>query len=318
MAARTILLLKCFVPQSPGVEYFHSGEFRNRYPSVLQESLGGLIVNGLIHFIRGHVESVDRQKLRLHPRRKDPGAGLTADARDRTAAQDAMNMDRTAGHQLRPRGHGADHHDIAVEMHDALPRADGAVEEKGFRFTGRIVIGPVTGSAASCLVARRIVSVRVASVPGRSGSVGGKLDGAARASSVELDRPVPPCECGPVRMGPLDADDMNAAFDQSLLQPRQIGGLLGNQAEIQNDRPPREEAHRVRDLVIEPSHPVGQGGLRRENERQKRTAPRPDTHRRIGGLQAGSGIGSRDGSSPCRGCGGGCCGRIDNGFDNVI
>src|SRR5258707_5414441 len=101
---------------------FHGG--------ALQPGLGRPVAKRSIDFFSGLVVAVDREQFRLDLLAIDPGRRIAVDARHRPAAQRAVNMDRSAGDDFRPRAYRAQHGDVAIGEDDRLARPNRAFEQQ--------------------------------------------------------------------------------------------------------------------------------------------------------------------------------------------
>src|SRR6476646_3871331 len=73
----------------------------NFHGVALQPGLGRPVAKRSVDFFSGLVEAVDRKQFRLDLLAIDPGRRIAVDARHRPAAERAVNMDLTAGDDLR-------------------------------------------------------------------------------------------------------------------------------------------------------------------------------------------------------------------------
>src|SRR6185295_13943421 len=84
----------------------------------------------------GAIQAGDRNQLRLHAEREDPGIGIPARARDGAAAQRCIHVDVPVRDHLRARVHHGEHHQVAAARVDLLARAQRLVDHQraGRRF----------------------------------------------------------------------------------------------------------------------------------------------------------------------------------------
>src|SRR4051812_811234 len=86
----------------------------------IEPGLSAPAAKALIDFFGGTVVTVDRQKLSFDAATKNARLSVSARARQRAAAQRAVNMDRAAGHYFGSGGDRSDHHHVAVWKKDRL------------------------------------------------------------------------------------------------------------------------------------------------------------------------------------------------------
>src|SRR6185436_6789624 len=101
--------------------YFHGVAF--------QPGLRRAVANRNVDFFCGLVVTVDGEQLGLDPLAVDPRVGVAVDARHRAAAQRPVDVDRSAGDDLRAGANRAEHGDIAFHEDDRLSRTHRAVEQ---------------------------------------------------------------------------------------------------------------------------------------------------------------------------------------------
>src|SRR6476619_448304 len=95
----------------------------------LQPGLRRAVAERVVDFFCGLVVAVDGEQLGLDPLAVDPRIGIAVDARHRAAAQRAVNVDRSAGDDLRVGANRAEHGDIAFHEDDRLTRPHRAIEQ---------------------------------------------------------------------------------------------------------------------------------------------------------------------------------------------
>src|SRR6266550_8203284 len=101
----------------------------NFHGVALQPGLRRAVAERDVDFFCGLVVAVDGEQLCLDPLAVDPRIGIAVDARHRTAAQRPIDVDRSAGDDLRARPDRAQHCDVALDEDDRLARTHRAIEQ---------------------------------------------------------------------------------------------------------------------------------------------------------------------------------------------
>src|SRR6185312_7126214 len=102
----------------------------NFHGVAFQPGLRRAVANRNVDFFCGLVVTVDGEQLGLDPLAVDPRVGVAVDARHRAAAQRPVDVDRSAGDDLRAGANRAEHGDIAFHEDDRLSRTHRAVEQQ--------------------------------------------------------------------------------------------------------------------------------------------------------------------------------------------
>src|SRR6185295_8577932 len=105
----------------------------NFHGVALQPGLRRAVAERDVDFVCSLVVAVDGEQLRLDLLAIDPRIGVAVDARHRAAAQRPVDVDRSAGDDLRAGANRAEHGDIAFHEDDRLSRTHRAVEQQRVR-----------------------------------------------------------------------------------------------------------------------------------------------------------------------------------------
>src|SRR3954470_7916509 len=127
----------------------------NFHGVALQPGLSRPVAQRRVDFFCGLVVAVDGEKLRLDLLAIDSRGRIAVDARHRAAAQRAVDVDRSAGDDLRARADRPQHRDVAFGKDDRLPRAHRVFQQQrgrllgfGLGFLRRFVSGDDAGATA--------------------------------------------------------------------------------------------------------------------------------------------------------------------------
>src|SRR5438132_3562525 len=96
----------------------------------LQPGLCRTVAERDVDFFCRLVVAVDGEQLRLDSLAVDTRVGVAVDARHRAAAQRPVDVDRSAGDDLRAGANRTQHRDIALHEDDRLPRTHRAFEQQ--------------------------------------------------------------------------------------------------------------------------------------------------------------------------------------------
>src|SRR6476646_2214392 len=91
----------------------------------------------VLDVVSGLVVGVDGEQLGLDALAENAGAGIAVGAGHRPAAQCAVDVDRTSGHDLGARSDRAKHGHVAVDEHDRLSRAHWSLDQERRRLSPR-------------------------------------------------------------------------------------------------------------------------------------------------------------------------------------
>jgi hypothetical protein len=94
------------------------------HPPAVQVSLDGPTSELRVEVLGQTVAPSDGQKLGLEVLAEDAGLLIAKAPRDGSPPENAINVDRTTGNDLRPRPHGSDHRHVAVRELDGLAGAN--------------------------------------------------------------------------------------------------------------------------------------------------------------------------------------------------
>src|SRR6476661_2137826 len=128
----------------------------NFHGVALQPGLSRSVAQRRVYFFCGLVVSIDGEKLRLDLLAIDSRGRIAVDARHRAAAQRPVDVDRSAGDDLRARADRPQHRDVAFGKDDRLPRAHRVFQQQrgrlrlgfGLGFLRRFVSGDDAGATA--------------------------------------------------------------------------------------------------------------------------------------------------------------------------
>src|SRR4051812_3138345 len=101
----------------------------NFHGVALQPGLRRTVAERDVDFFCSLVVAVDGEQFRLDPLAVDPRMGIAVDAGHRAATQRAVDVDRSAGDDLRAGANRAEHGDIAFHEDDRLARPHRAIEQ---------------------------------------------------------------------------------------------------------------------------------------------------------------------------------------------
>src|SRR6185436_277313 len=102
----------------------------NFHRVAFQPGLRRAVAKRNVDFFCSLVVAVDRKQFGLDFLAVDPRAGIAVDARHRAAAQRPVDVDRSAGDDLRARADRTENGDVAFHEDDRLPRTHRAIEQQ--------------------------------------------------------------------------------------------------------------------------------------------------------------------------------------------
>src|SRR3954467_8298631 len=218
----------------------------NFHGVAFQPGLRRPVANRNIDFFCCLVVAVDRKQLGLDPLAVDPRVGISVDARHRTAAQRAVDVNRSAGDDLGAGANRTQHGDIAFHEDDRLTRTHRAVEQQrvrlrlgfGLRLLHRLVARDDAGAAA------------------------GQQRGHVRRKALFLHA--------------LDAEDADAALVEAADEMSDGGAGKVDGCEVEHDRLADEIARRARQRGVDLGEPFHDRNDGAEYERDVGTAAQPD------------------------------------------
>src|SRR5215831_3244291 len=187
-----------------------------RKDAVFEPTLRRAAAEACVHFLGRPVIAIDRDQLGLVLAAKNPRTRVAHRPGHRSAAQRAIDVDRSGGDDFGARSHRAEHGDIAVRENDRLTRADRALDQQRARL---LTLAWPRG--------------RHSFVGGRQNRLTGRL-----ASPFEHGR-----QRGAdlVYLGTLESHDPNPALGQLRDQLADLGFIERDRRQVENDRPADEK-----------------------------------------------------------------------------